>query len=77
MEEIQDLIPNFPNLSKPLQIALFSEYYRGSVRQSPKTVALINQGKYKEASEEFLNLKFVRDHVLALTVRFLAKSANY
>ena len=41
LEEIQDLIPNFPNLSKPLQIALFSEYYRGSVRQSPKTVALI------------------------------------
>ena len=55
LEEIQDLIPNFPNLSKPLQIALFSEYYRGSVRQSPKTVALINQGKYQEAAAEFLN----------------------
>ena len=55
LEEIQDLIPNFPNLSKPLQIALFSEYYRCSVRQSPKTVALINQGKYQEAAAEFLN----------------------
>ena len=55
LEEIQDLIPNFANLSQPLQIALFSEYYRGSVRQSPKTVALINAGRYQEAAAEFLN----------------------
>jgi len=55
LEEIQDLIPNFSNLSQPLQIALFSEYYRGSVRQSPKTVALINAGRYQEAAAEFLN----------------------
>ena len=55
LEEIQDLIPNFANISEPLQIALFSEYYRGSVRQSPKTVALINQGRFQEAAAEFLN----------------------
>ena len=55
LEEIQDLIPNFANISEPLQIALFSEYCRGSVRQSPKTVALINQGRFQEAAAEFLN----------------------
>ena len=55
LEEIQDLIPNFSNLSDQLQLALFSEYYRGSVRQSPKTVKLINEGKFSEAAAEFLD----------------------
>ena len=55
LEEIQDLIPNFSNLSDQLQLALFSEYYRGSVRQSPKTVKLINEGRFSEAAAEFLD----------------------
>ena len=55
LEEIQDLIPNFSNLSDQLQLALFSEYYRGSVRQSPKTVKLINEGRFLEAAAEFLD----------------------
>ncbi len=55
LEEIQDLIPNFSRFSNELQLALFSEYYRGSVRQSPKTVKLINEGKFREAAAEFLN----------------------
>ena len=55
LEEIQDLIPNFRNLSDQLQLALFSEYYRGSVRQSPDTVKLINAGKFSEAAAEFLD----------------------
>ena len=55
LEEIQDLIPNFSNLPETLQIALFSEYFRGSIRQSPKTVKLINQGRYQEAAGEFLD----------------------
>ncbi len=55
LEEIQDLIPNFSNLSDQLQLALFSEYYRGSIRQSPKTVKLINEGRFSEAAAEFLD----------------------
>ena len=61
LEEIQDLIPNFANLPQTLQIALFSEYYRGSIRQSPKTVKLINQGRYQEAAGEFLDNDEYRD----------------
>ena len=55
LEEIQDLIPNFSRFSSELQLALFSEYFRGSVRQSPKTVKLINEGRFKEAAAEFLD----------------------
>jgi len=55
LEEIQDLIPNFSKFSSELQLALFSEYYRGSVMQSPKTVKLINEGKFAEAAAEFLD----------------------
>ena len=61
LEEIQDLIPNFANLPETLQIALFSEYFRGSIRQSPKTVKLINQGRYQEAAGEFLDNDEYRD----------------
>ena len=42
-------------MPEELQINLFSEYYRGSVRQSPNTVSLINSGRYAEAADEFLN----------------------
>ena len=55
LNEIQTKIPSFSTFSKRLQSALFYEYYRGSVGQSPKTIELINKGKFKEASVEFLN----------------------
>ena len=55
LKEIQRLIPNFATFPRELQLALFSEYYRGSIRQSPNTVKLINQGRYKEAAGEFLD----------------------
>ena len=55
LEEIQDLIPNFSKFSNELQLALFSEYFRGSVRQSPKTVKLINEGNFAQAAAEFLD----------------------
>ena len=55
LKEIQRLIPRFATFPKELQLALFSEYYRGSIRQSPKTVKLINQGRYQEAAGEFLD----------------------
>jgi len=55
LAEIQRLIPDFNNMPEELQINLFSEYYRGSVRQSPNTVSLINEGEYGKAADEFLN----------------------
>ena len=61
LTEIQNKIPNFSNLSENLQIALFGEYYRGSVGQSPKTIKLINEGKYDEAAKEFLNNQEYKD----------------
>ena len=55
LDEIQNRIPLFNQFSEDLQLALFYEYYRGSVGQSPLTIKLINAGKFKEAAEEFLN----------------------
>ena len=55
LAEIQRLIPGFNNMPEELQINLFSEYYRGSVRQSKNTVRLINEGEYDKAADEFLD----------------------
>ena len=41
----------------------FYEWYRGSLVQSPRTRKLINQGKLKEAADEFLNNDEYRDAV--------------
>ena len=49
--------------SENLQLALFYEWYRGSLVQSPRTRKLINQGKLKEAADEFLNNDEYRDAV--------------
>lgn len=52
---VRQLIPNFDKLPKDLQDPLFSEYYRGSLGKSPKSVSLINQGKYSDAAAEYLD----------------------
>lgn len=52
---LKSLIPNVDQLSPRLQNALLVETFRGSVPQSKKTIKLLNQGKLKEASAEFLN----------------------
>lgn len=54
LDEIQNRIPLFNQFSENLQLALFYEYYRGSVGQSTETIKLINSGKFKEAADEFL-----------------------
>ena len=53
--EVINAIPEFENLSDALQQALFYEWFRGSLVQSPKTRKLINEGKFSEAAVEFLN----------------------
>ena len=55
VKQVTNKINNFDKLPIRLKVALGGEAYRGSLAQSPKTIELINQGKYKEASEEFLN----------------------
>ena len=55
VSEINNLIPDFNSFPDSARDAIFSEYYRGSIAQSPKTVKLINEGKYAEAAREFLN----------------------
>jgi GH24 family phage-related lysozyme (muramidase) len=52
--QIQKLIPKFDSFPASAQIAIFGEFYRGSIGGSPKTVKLINEGKFGEASKEFL-----------------------
>jgi len=52
---INKMIPAFNTLPKYLRGSLFSEHYRGSIRQSPKTRKLINEGKFDEAADEFLD----------------------
>ena len=55
LNEINRAIPKFNSFSQDLQTSLFSEYYRGSIPQSPNTRKLINEGKYSQAADEFLN----------------------
>ena len=61
--KIQKLIPNFDSFPASAQTAIFGEFYRGSIGGSPKTVKLINEGKFKEASKEFLRNDEYRDRV--------------
>ena len=57
LDSIVDLLPQFNSYPNDLQQAIFSEHYRGSIQQSPKTRKLINEGNFLEAAEEFLDNK--------------------
>jgi len=57
LDSIVDLLPKFNSYPNDLQQAIFSEHYRGSIQQSPKTRKLINEGNFLEAAEEFLDNK--------------------
>lgn len=52
---IKKKITNFDKLSPELKKNIVSSWFRGSLSGSPKTIRLINEGKFKEASKEFLN----------------------
>jgi len=52
---IQEAIPAFSCFPKDIKIDLFASWYRGGLSGSPKTIALMNQNKFLEASQEFLN----------------------
>lgn len=53
--QIRKAIPNFDNLPLETRKHLLGSWFRGSLSGSPKTISLLNAGKYEEASKEFLN----------------------
>tara|TARA_R100000093_G_C1935813_1_gene70307 strand:- start:620 stop:1483 length:864 start_codon:yes stop_codon:yes gene_type:complete len=55
IEEARKLIQPFDQFPLETKEAIMVEYFRGSIRQSPNTIKLINQGKYAEAAEEYLD----------------------
>ena len=55
MPQIKSAIKNFDDLSRELQVEIAQSWFRGGIAGSPKTIALINEGKWEEASKEFLD----------------------
>tara|TARA_R110001632_G_scaffold33569_4_gene86246 strand:+ start:226 stop:828 length:603 start_codon:yes stop_codon:yes gene_type:complete len=55
LPEVERAIPGFSKYPLEIQAPLISEWFRGSLVQSDKTRKLIKQGKFNEASKEFLN----------------------
>ena len=53
--QIRQAIPDFDNLPLEARKHLLGSWFRGSLSGSPKTISLLNAGKYDEASKEFLN----------------------
>jgi len=49
------MIPEFESMTSELQGELVSEHFRGMLGKSPKAISLLNQGKYNEAANEYLN----------------------
>ena len=83
MPKIKSKIKNFDSLSQELQIEIAQSWFRGGIAGSPKTIDLINEGKFQEASEEFLDNNEYRTTTLRGVKRrmkglsdTLAKEAN-
>ena len=52
---IDKSLPNFDTYTENLQKFVVDGFFRGDLSGSPKTLKLLKQNKFKEASEEFLN----------------------
>lgn len=55
IDAINKKIPGFDDMPLEARQNMFGSWYRGSLSGSPKTIKLINEGKYEEASKEFLD----------------------
>ena len=55
LPEIRKAIPGFDKMPLEVRTNILGSWFRGSIKANHKTVTLINEGKFKEASEEFLN----------------------
>lgn len=53
--EIERAIPSFNTFSDNLKVQIAQSWFRGGIAGSPDTIKLINEGKFKEASVEFLD----------------------
>lgn len=61
LEQITNAIPNFEGFKLNDRKHLLGSWFRGGLAGSPNTIALINEGKYKEAAKEFLDNDEYRD----------------
>jgi len=53
--ELQGDLPNLNTFSDDLTISLIDSYFRGGLSGSPDTLELLKEGKFSEASKEFLD----------------------
>lgn len=53
--QIKKSIKNFDSLSDDLKVEIAQSWFRGGISGSPKTIKLINEGKFEEAATEFLD----------------------
>ncbi len=61
---IRKAIKDFDSFPEDIRVDLFASWYRGGLSGSPNTIKLINEGKYEEAAQEFLNNKEYRTTTL-------------
>ena len=52
---IRKAIPKFDDMPLEVRRNLLGSWFRGSLSGSPKTLRLINEGKFEEAAKEFLD----------------------
>ena len=55
LPKIKKAIPKFDDMPLEVRKNILGSWFRGSLSGSPKTIRLINDGKFEEASKEFLN----------------------
>ena len=58
---IRKRIPNFDTFSDRLKGRVVNAWYRGSLPQSPNTLALLKANQFREASKEFLKFQEYKD----------------
>lgn len=63
LKRTKALVKDFDKYPKSVKEEMVASVFRGGLSGSPKTLELINQGKYKEASVEFLNNNEYREAV--------------
>ena len=74
--QIRQAIPEFDNLPLEARQHLLGSWFRGSLSGSPKTIGLINEGKWQEASDEFLNNDEFRNTTLGGVKKRMNDTAN-
>lgn len=74
--QIRQAIPDFDSLPLEARQNLLGSWFRGSLSGSPKTIGLINEGKWQEASDEFLNNDEYRNTTLGGVKKRMNATAN-